>query len=126
MIIKVIMDESNYKQRILNYINKRDNETYELLDIFQKLSLTHGGLHPLGYKLLKNDYKFMPVEINNFKSTPNEYLLLGTFVKGLFYMTKPKDNKTTIYLTDSYTANVIQLSGGNMVELADTINSYRD
>lgn len=101
---------NNYKQKITTYLNNRDNEDYSVLDIFQNIDIRHGGIHPFGYKLLKNEYKFIKVEVTNFCSTPTDYLLLSNFIKGMYYITKPKDKVCNIYLTDSYCATMLGLS----------------
>lgn len=107
-----------YKNKIIDYLNERDSETYELLDIFQRITPKHGGLHYFGYKLLKNEYDFDSVEITFTKSI-REYSQLTTQLKGLYYMTSINKGKATLFSTDKYIINILKLSDGMFNEFTE-------
>lgn len=107
-----------YKYKIVEYLNKRDNETYQLLDIFQRITPKHGGLHFFGYKLLKNEYEFTTIEITFTKSL-REYSQLTKELKGLYYMTVVNKSKATLHTTDQYMAYLLKLSDGMFNEFAE-------
>ena len=111
----------SYKKQIVNYLNSRDSEDYQVLDVFQRNTDKHGGLHPFGFKLLKNEYTFYEVPIKFGKSI-REYSYLTRHTKGLYYLGAVKSNSATFHTTDKYVANVLKLSNGDFATFVEMVN----
>lgn len=111
----------SYKKQIIDYLNNRDNEEYQLLDVFQRNTDKHGGLHPFGFKLLKNEYTFYEVPINFGKSV-KEYSFLAKRSKGLHYLSSVKGNNAKFFTTDKYIANILKLSNGDFTTFVEMAN----
>lgn len=112
---------NNFKNKIVDFINKEHNETYYVMDIFQNSNKKHGGLHPLGYKLLKGHYTFYEANVT-FSGSTQEYIQLVRQLKGLYYMTQPKNNNATVYCTDQYIVDILKLSGGDFKAFSEMVS----
>lgn len=102
---------TDYKEHIVAYINKKYSETYIVSDLFFNTEPRSGKLHPLGFKLLKDEYEFFSTEIDS-ANTPNYMIELTKMCHGLYYLESGKNPK--IYCTNEDSINLIVLMGNKI------------
>lgn len=105
----------DFKEQIVGYLNvklnKTSSEAYVVSDIFYNSDPRSGRLHPLGYKLLKDDYEFFSCDLD-FDATPQTIISLTKYVNGLYYISTGKKSK--IYSTNQDYINMVILMGNKI------------
>lgn len=103
---RVVLSRSidNFKSKIVDFINHTSgsNDEYLVGDIFVNVSDSNGRLHYLGYKFLKNHYRFIEVEFN-FIPTMYNYSAISKAFKGLYFLSSFNEKTKTIKILTTNT-----------------------
>lgn len=111
------------KKDIVNVINQKYDETFDITDIFYNLEPNSGRLRFCGYRNLSKMYTFKEVEFS-FKARGSDIIALHKRIKGLYFLTATKDKDVMhLYATDHSLVNRIKIYGSDFTKIADSYKS---